>query len=191
MNYRDDSINKEVILTPIPSDKGLSGYLADTVNGRIWSIKHNRFLNTTVNSNGYVYNSVVHDNGIRKSYGVHRLIMASVTGIVLEQFCRGKIEIDHYPNEDEKWNNRMDNLQMSSRKLQYRESTRAKMGKGIRLKEEEVCEILEQLQEWKDDENKISDFIHLIAEAYDQTYRNVWNIVNGKTWKHLHSEISV
>lgn len=79
----------------------------------------------------------------------------------------------------------MDNLQMSSRKQQYRENTRAKMGKGIRLKEEQVCEILEQLQKWKTEENKLNDFIHLIAEKYNQTYRSVWNIVNGKSCKHL------
>jgi hypothetical protein len=177
-----------VFLTPIPSSKGLSNYSADTVNGRIWSKKTNKFLATTPNDNGYVYHSLTHDNGERCAYGVHRLIMASVTGIPLEKFTRGSIEVDHYHLEEQKWNNRMDNLQMSSRFMQYRETTRAKMGKGKRLKEADVCEILEQLDEWKQvEDNKISTFIHMIAEAYEQTYRNVHNLVYGNSWKYLYN----
>lgn len=180
----------EIILTPIPSEKGLSNYLVDTMNGLIWSKLDNRVLFLNPNSNGYVYCTVLHDNGERKSYGVHRLVMSSFSGIPLEMFKRGGIEIDHYPNENEKWNNSILNLQMSDRKGQYRESTKIKMGKGKRLTEEDVCEILEQLKEWKlDDNNKISDFIHMTSEAYEQTYRNVWNIVNGKSWKQLHNEM--
>ena len=54
--------------------------------------------------------------------------------------------------------------------------------------EEEVYEILEQFEEWKKDEdNKISTFIQMISEMYDQTYRNVWDIIYGKSWKHLHN----
>lgn len=179
---------EEIILTPIPSNRGLNNYLADTIKGRIWSKRTNSWLSTNKNDNGYVYNTLIDDSGESCRYGVHRLIMASYTGIPLEMFKRGGIEVDHFPNEEEKWNNSITNLQMSSRKTQYRESTRSKMGKGKRLTEEEVCEILEQLQEWKSDENnKLSDFIHMTAEAYDQSYRNIWNIVYGKSWKHLQS----
>jgi len=54
--------------------------------------------------------------------------------------------------------------------------------------EEEVYEILEQFEDWKKDEdNKISTFIQMISEMYDQTYRNVWDIIYGKSWKHLHN----
>lgn len=106
--------------------------------------------------------------------------MLIYTGIPLEMFKQGGIEIDHI-EEDLKHVNGMHNLQMSDRKGQYRQSVREKMDKGKRLKEEEICEILEQLEEWKKDEdNKISTFIHMISKVYDQTYRNVWNIVYGK-----------
>ncbi|MBO0995926.1 hypothetical protein [Bacillus sp. SD088] len=183
-------MGEEVILTPIPSEKGLSNYSADTTNGKIWNKSEGRFLELNPNSNGYVYTTVLHDNGERKSYGVHRLVMASYSGLPLEMFKRDGIEVDHYPNEGEKWNNRIDNLQMSDRKGQYRESTRSKMGKGKRLKENEVIDILERLGEWKaDKDNKISDFIHLIADEYGQGYRNIWNIVNGKSWKHLYDKM--
>lgn len=192
MSYCDSTINEDFILTPIPSEKGLSLYLADTENGRIYSKLEGKFLSLNPNSNGYVYCTVKHDNGERNSYGVHRLIMSSRSALPLEMFKRGGIEVDHYPYEDEKWNNSVHNLQMSSRKTQYRESTRAKMGKGKRLSEAEVREILEQLKEWKSDEdNKVSDFIWKMVDAYGQGYRNIWNIVNGKSWKHLHKEVLV
>ena len=54
--------------------------------------------------------------------------------------------------------------------------------------EEEVYEILEQFEDWKKNEdNKISTFIQMISEMYDQTYRNVWDIIYGESWKHLHN----
>ena len=54
--------------------------------------------------------------------------------------------------------------------------------------EEEVYEILEQFEDWKKDEdNKISTFIQMISEMYDQTYRNVWDIIYGKSWTYLHN----
>ncbi|WP_332631996.1 hypothetical protein [Halalkalibacter flavus] len=180
--------NEEVVLTPIPANRGLSNYLSDTENGRIWNKKLGRFLQVNPNDNGYVYASLIDDNGVTVRVGVHRLIMASVSGIPLEFFKRGKIEVDHYPNEEERWNNSRHNLKMATRHSQYRDSTKAKMGKGKRLKESEVCEILEQLAEWKEDENnKLSTFIHMVADSYDQTYRNAHNIVYGKSWTHLHS----
>lgn len=180
---------EDVVLTPIYSKNGFSDYLVDVINGRIWSKKSNKgWLTSNPNSNGYCYVSLTDDNGVAHRYGVHRLIMCSYTGIPLEMFCRGGIEIDHI-NEEEKWNNRLDNLQMSSRKAQYKESTRAKMGKGKRLKEEEVCDILNDLVEWASNENnKLSTFIHSKSKFYNQTYRNIWNIVYRKTWTHLHEE---
>lgn len=192
MSKQQTVINEDFILTPIPAKRGFSNYLADTENGRIWNIKLGRFLNVNPNDNGYVYATLIDDNGERDSYGVHRLIMASVYGEPIEKFKRGGIEVDHFPHEDQKWNNSRHNLQMSDRFGQYRETTREKMGKGKRLKEDQVKEILSDLEEWKTDENnKISDFIWNTAEMYNQGYRNIWNIVNGKSWKHLHLEMEV
>ncbi|MBS4191207.1 hypothetical protein KHA94_13540 [Bacillus sp. FJAT-49705] len=178
-------MGEEVILTPIPSNIGFSNYLADTINGRIWSKKSNRFLNLNPNSNGYIYCSLIDDKGHKRSFGVHRPIMASHSGIPLEMFKRGGIEVDHIKSHL-KHVNGIHNLELCDRKGQYHESTRLKMGKGKRLTEAEVCEILEQLQKWKSDEdNKISEFIHMTAEAFGQGYRSIWNIVNRKSWKHL------
>jgi hypothetical protein len=181
--------NEEVILTPIPSYRGFSDYLVNSETGQIWNKRLNRYLQLNPNSNGYVYATLIDDNGEPAGYGVHRVVASSVYGEPIELFKRGGYEVDHYPDEEETWNNSRHNLKITDRKGQYRDSTRAKMGKGKRLKESDVCEILEQLEEWKENENnKISTFIHMTAEAYGQGYRNVWNIVNGKSWSHLHSE---
>ncbi|MEB9507243.1 hypothetical protein P4J13_25260 [Bacillus anthracis] len=175
---------QEIILTPIPSDRGFSNYLVDTINGRVWSKKRNKWLTNKPNDNGYIYNTLTDDNGMATSFGVHRVVIASYTGINIENFMRGKTEVDHI-QEDLKHVNGIHNLQMTDRRGQYRESIRLKMGKGKRLEESEVCEILEQLQEWKADGKKLSTFIHMVAEAYEQTYRNIHNIVYRKSWRHL------
>ncbi|MED1599767.1 hypothetical protein [Alkalihalophilus marmarensis] len=183
-----NNINENYVLTPIPSSIGFSDYLVDSENGRIWSKKSEKILSSKPNDNGYVYVSLIGDDGKSYAYGVHRLVMASVSGMPLEMFKRGMIEVDHYPGEDEKWNNSRYNLQMSSRTMQYRESTRAKMGHGKRLKEEQVREILNGFEQWKAKGLKVSEYIKQAADQYGHGYRNMWNIVNGKSWKHLHTE---
>jgi predicted house-cleaning noncanonical NTP pyrophosphatase (MazG superfamily) len=184
---RETELQKEVVLTPIISKCGFSDYLVDCVNGRVYSKKSGKFLQGSPNHNGYVYNSLIDDNGKHHAYGVHRLVLASHTALPLEMFKRGGIEVDHINSI--RSDNRLENLQMSSRKAQYKESTRKKMNRSKRrLSEEEVCEILTDLEEWLANGNKISDFIHMTAEAYGQGYRNVWNIVYGKSWKHLYEQ---
>lgn len=180
-----------VYLTPIYSEKRkFSNYLVDTINGRVWSKVSGRFLTTAPNSNGYVYNRITDDDGVSSGYGTHRIVACSYFGLPIEQFCRGKIEVDHYPNEEEKWNNGINNLQMSSRKGQYRDSTRAKMGKGERLDDEVVLKIFEQLKEWQQDEdNKLSTFIWMMCDEHDRGYRTMWNIVNGVTYGKLYDQV--
>jgi hypothetical protein len=189
MQMTDNQI-EGVILTPIPSERGYSSYLCDTINGRIWSKKTNKFLSSKKNSNGYVYSTLTDDNNERFSYGNHRLIMSSFTGIPLENFCRGKIEVDHL-DEDLTHFNGVSNLQLSSRTLQYKPSTCAKMGNGRRLSRSEVINILDELKKWRAEGNKkLSRFIHKTVEQTGQSYRNVHNIVYGKSWKHLHNELN-
>ena len=181
-----------VVLTPIPSTGvGFNNYLVDTMNGKIWSKISNKFLATGVNSNGYVYNSLVDDNGVRHAFGVHRLVMASFYGMPLEMFSRsGGLECDHI-DEDLKHVNGIHNLQMSDRLGQYKPSTIERMSKPRpRLKESDVCEILEQLQELRNDEDfKISDFIKSMCLAYNREYRGMYNVITGKSFKHLHSQL--
>ncbi|TYS57726.1 hypothetical protein FZC74_14955 [Sutcliffiella horikoshii] len=148
----------EVYLTPIYSERGFSNYFADTKNGRVWSKKMNSFMSTKPNSNGYVYNRITEDDALDYR---------------LSKFCRGKIEVNHYPNEDEKWNNGINILQMSSRKGQYRDSTRA-MGKGERLEDEVVLDIYEQLKDWQqDEENKLITFIWRMCNEHDRGFRKM------------------
>ena len=60
--------------------------------------------------------------------------------------------------------------------------------KYMKWHQKKMYEILEQFEEWKKyEDNKISTFIQMISEMYDQTYRNVWDIIYGKSWKHLHN----
>lgn len=118
--------------------------------------------------------------------------MSSYTGIPIERFRRGRIEIDHI-EEDLKHVNGIHNLQMTDRKGQYaKESTLKRMRKPKpRLDESEVCEILEQLQELRNDEGfKISEFIKMMMEAYDRPYRSMYNIVMGESIKHLHEQLN-
>lgn len=176
-----------VFLTPIPSEVGYSNYLVDTVNGKIYNTQSEKFLVANPNDNGYVYVGLKNDEGIWVTHGVHRLVMASVTSINLEKFKRGGYEVDHYPNELEKWNNRMDNLQLSDRKSLYRKETIARMGdRRPRLNKDDVREILSQFKEW---EGKTSDFIWKICNKHQRSYRSTWYVVNGKVHKDIYSEI--
>jgi len=145
-----------VILTPIPSEQyDYSEYAVDVFNAKIFSKRLNRFLVANSNSNGYCYAGLRDGNtGISKSYGVHRIVMASHMGENLETFTRENgVEVDHYPIEDPSING-IDNLKVAyNRQEQYRESTKEKMRNNCgtkKMKEEDVCEILEQLEEWQE-----------------------------------------
>lgn len=181
-------MDENMALTPIPTvGAGLSNYLVDTVNGRVWSKKTKKWMTSKPNSNGYVYNTIIDDDGVAHSLGVHRIVMASHTGIPLEQFKRGLIEIDHL-DEELTHVNGISNLQMSTRKGQYKPSTRARMSKPRpRLGDEQVCEILEQLAELRGAEGfKMSEFIKQMCDAYGKHYRTMWSVCTGRSYRHLY-----
>ncbi|WP_186578061.1 hypothetical protein [Aquibacillus kalidii] len=189
---KNEVVEKDgVVLTPIPSSKGFDNYLVDTINGRVWSVKSNKWLSNKPNDNGYVYVKLYDKNNKGHGYCVSRVVMASYSGLPLEMFKRGGIEVDHI-DEDLNHVNGISNLQMTDRKGQYKPSTIERMKKPRpRISEEDVCLILEQLEEWIEMDGKVSDFIKMTCEAFNRDYRGIWNIVHGKSFKHLHEKMSV
>lgn len=176
-------------LTEIISvEKVYDNYLVDCENGRVYSKRKGDFLKGTPNSNGYVYNTIVANDGTIKGVGVHVLVMSSYHKIPLEQFKRGMLEVDHI-NEDLKHVNSFNNLQITSRKGQYKESTRQKIknARRVNLNEKVVKEMLIDYSQWEAEGKKRSDFIHNKSIELDQGYRNLFNIVTGRSWKHLHN----
>ncbi|MGN8648369.1 HNH endonuclease signature motif containing protein [Gracilibacillus sp. HCP3S3_G5_1] len=180
------------MLTPIYSSKhDYSRYGVDTTNGRVWDYLRERFLTSNPNANGYCYVGLYDENREMKAYGLHRVIMASHSGLDLELFNRGGIEVDHIVPVKEGGTNEISNLQMTDRQGQYKKSTRLKMSKPKpRMKEEDVCLILEQLEEMRRYVDfKQADFINQMCDAYNRDYRTMYNIVTGKVYKDMHKHL--
>ncbi|PAD39845.1 hypothetical protein [Terribacillus sp. 7520-G] len=180
---------KDFITTPIP---GFPDYEADTLNGRVWSKRSNKWLSTTPNSNGYVYVYLSNkQTNVRRSYPLHRVIMASTFGDpnILYNFKETGIEVDHI-NENLKHVNGIHNLQLTTREGQYkRESVRAKMGKGKRLNKETAEKIIKEYYEWlKRGNNKKIDFIKKVCNEYSREYRSTYNLIYGRVYKELHNK---
>lgn len=173
-----------VVLVPIPELDYDSNYLADVKNGRIWSKKSNRWLlegyKGENDSFGYAYTSIK-----GKPYSIHSLIMSAHLGVKKDYWIKKLgLEINHI--DGNKKNNAISNLELKSRKDQYDERVRKKLGKGQRLKPEEIFEILEQYQEFKDEDDfKLSKFCRMMAEAYEKHYNTIAALLKGKSYQKL------
>lgn len=182
-----------VVLTPIPSIKyDYSRYGVDVINGRVWDHQNKRWLISNPNRNRYSYVGLTSAKGHKRSYGLHVIVMASHSAIFLEQFGRGKWEVDHMTPVSLGGGNEISNLQLATRHSQYHDDTRQRMSrKRPRIKESDVCEILEQLQEIRESKDfKMSEFIKMMCEAYSRPYRGMYNIIMGKSFKHLHDAMN-
>lgn len=64
--------------------KGYSDYLIFPEEGKIWSLKSQRFIGYPNESNGYWMVTLCDDNGKQKSYLLHRVVWIAVYGDILE-----------------------------------------------------------------------------------------------------------
>lgn len=174
-------------LIPIPELDFDPDYLANTKLGKIWSHKSGRYLDPKPNKRfGYCYTTVIID-GKPKPYSVHNLIMSAALGVKKKWWRDQGLEINHISDcPDTKSMNHIGNLELRTRKGQYDDECRSKLGKGRRLKLEEVRQILFDWREWqKDKENKFSAFCNLKKDEYGVSYSCIEGIVKRKTWKRI------
>ena len=171
-----------VELTDIPN---FSNYKADLHGGKIYSLVSDKWLNAnTPNRFGYLFSSYINDNGTRTPMSVHSMIMSAYMEMQPESWLSQGLEIDHI-NMD-KTDNRKENLRLVTRKEQFTDEVRAKMGKGIPLTEEQVnhikftSEILKAKGEFAI--NKVS---HYFADKYEKGYVTVFNVLKNHTHKNV------
>lgn len=178
---------KETVLVPIAELDFSLDYLADVENGRIWSNKSDRWLNPKPNKRfGYCYSTFIVD-GKKKPYSIHTLIMSAHLGVKKEWWLSQRLEVNHISDDpDTKQKNGISNLELKTRKQQYDDTCRAKLGKGKRLKVDEASLILGQWEYWKQDEdNKKSTYCNMMSEEYGCSYSCIEDIINRKTWSHV------
>ncbi|WP_431798871.1 hypothetical protein [Halobacillus andaensis] len=181
-------MKEEPVLVPIPELDFSKDYLADLDKGLIWSVKSNRYLKQKANRFGYRYTSLK-VNGKPTPYSIHSLIMSAGMGVKCDWWLNQGLEINH----DDKFGDNPDSfykMSLCTRKQQYEEkydpSVRAKLGKSKRLREDEVCEILEQFIEFRDTNGfKFSSFVLKMSEAYGKHYNTVYYLLKGKSHKRL------
>lgn len=182
----EDSEGEVFELTDIPN---FSRYKAYLERGMIYSLVSNKWLNAnTPNRFGYLFSSYINDNGTRTPASVHSMIMSAFMGVQPEFWLSKGLEIDHV--DGNKTNNKCGgiggNLRLVTRKEQFTDEVRAKMGKGIPLTEEQVnhikftSEILKAKGELAI--NKVS---HYFADKYEKGYVTVFNVLKNHTHKNV------
>lgn len=135
----------------------------------------------------YVTATLIADNGQSRTMGVHGFIVAA-----REQSWEWKhllgLEVDHI--NEEKNDNRSENLELVTRIEQYTESVKRRMSDSkrgtnhplARLDESDVMDIRQRFDEW--DERKV-DLIESLADEYQVSVSCINNIAYGYTWQHV------
>jgi hypothetical protein len=183
---------KETVLVPIAELDFSPDYLADVENGRIWSNISQKWLDPKPNKRfGYCYTTLKID-GKSKPYSIHTLIMSAHFGVKKGFWLNQGLEINHISDApDTKQKNGISNLELKTRKQQYDDTCRAKLGKGKRLKVNEASHILAQWEYWQQDEdNKKSTFCNIMSEEYGCSYSCIEDLINRKTWTKLEVNVS-
>ena len=147
-------------------------------DGRIYSEFVNRFVTATKDSSGYLQNTLVDDEGNRRTLKNHVLVASAFIPRVVN-----KMEVNH--KDFNKENNTVENLEWCDRKYNmrynytHRENKRAKNLSP--LTEEQVLLIPEMMN------NGFS--IKFIAKLLNVGHITIRNIITHKTWKYLNLEI--
>lgn len=143
-------------------------------DGRIYSEFVNRFITSTKDSCGYLQNTLVDDEGNRKTLKNHILVASAFIPRVND-----KVEVNH--KDFNKENNTVENLEWCDRKYNmtynytHRENKRAKDLSP--LTEEQVLLIPEMIN------NGFS--IKFIAKLLNVGHITIRKIITHKTWKYL------
>lgn len=143
-------------------------------DGRIYSEFVNRFITATKDSCGYLQNTLIDDEGNRKTLKNHVLVASAFIPRVND-----KIEVNH--KDFNKENNTVENLEWCDRKYNmvynytHRENRRAKDLSP--LTEEQVLLIPEMMN------NGFS--IKFIAKLLNVGHVTIRKIITHKTWKYL------
>lgn len=146
-------------------------------NGKIYSEFVNRFITPTLDSSGYLQNTLVNDSGNRKTIKTHRLVaMAFLPNpnnypdINHKDFNRKNNSIDNLEWCTEKYNTRY----TRDNHLEYNSNSYMMLSPLSR----EMVLLIPTLLNY-------GFSIKLIAKLYNVGHITIRNIVSGKTWRWL------
>ena len=153
-------------------ETGIEGYLISD-NGKIWSKKRHRLINTGINTPGYVYANL-RVNNKTKNFAVSRLVYS-----VFKSAIPDNLIVDHI-NEN-KLDNRIQNLRILSRRensLASKNEMKKRNKHGFKLNEKNVGEI-----KWLFEKSKMKK--KEIAEIYNISLSHLYEIGGGNKWGHI------
>lgn len=97
--------------------KGYEGKYQVSSEGRVWSVKGQKYLNGTIATSGYVYIHMTAENGKRKKERLHRLV-----AIAFLDNPNNYPQVNH--KDENKLNNAVSNLEWCSAKYNCNYGTR-------------------------------------------------------------------
>lgn len=145
--------------------------------GRVQNLYSGRIMKVSIQSNGYGFVSIMNDDRNQAQIVVHRLV---ATAFIKNP--RNHDIVNHI--DGNRLNNREDNLEWCSQKLNARHSVtyglRHKAGRHCRAKlsQEDVLKIRKQ---WETGRTTMRD----MAEQFNVTIPCIKKILDRKTWKHI------
>lgn len=171
--------NEEVILTPVP---GFTDYLADTLNGKVFSKKSNKFLlqnaKGTGDNNKYLMTALIDSEGMTHRMYLHEIIMSSHTGLMKSQWRTIGLEVNHITKDTKDCSIR--NLELTSSK--GNKASKDKFINAVRLSMVVAEQLRKEFNNWTG--SKI-EWYKMKAKEFGVSARSIQNVVLGYTYKEV------
>jgi hypothetical protein len=172
-------INEEVILTPVP---GFKDYLADTLNGKVFSKKSNKYLlqnaKGTGDDNKYLMTALIDSEGISHPMYLHEIIMSSHTGLMKSQWRTIGLEVNHITKNTKDCS--ISNLELTSSK--GNKASKDKFINAVRLSMVVADQLRQEFKNWSG--SKV-EWYKMKAEEFGVSARSIQNVVLGYTYKEV------
>lgn len=147
-----------------------------TKDGKVWSIKNNRFLKSCANSSGYPLVSLFKNDSKQHSCHVHRLVLEAYVGP-----CPEGMEACHY--DGSRSNNNLDNLRWDTRSSNQLDVTRHgnRLGEDNHQSKLTIPKVRLIIYQYRAGLFNMQE----LATAYSVSKQLIWQILHKKAWKHI------
>jgi hypothetical protein len=182
-------MSEELQLKPVP---GYDNYFVDVEEGVLYSNRRGslkQLKSSYSEQSGYYMNTLYDADGEPSSFTIHSIVMAAKQQLPINSWKVLGLTVHHRNSQRE--DNFGDNLELCSRTAQFTEELKKKLSEEKtgrsrnKVSRDDVLDILIGFSEF---DGKITRYALEVADKYDMTRVNAYNILTRRTWKDVEFE---
>lgn len=183
-------MSEDLQLKPVPH---YENYFVDVEKGVLYSNRRGtlkQLKSSYSEQSGYYMNTLYDADGEPSSFTIHSVVMAAKQQLPINSWKALGLTIHHRNSIRE--DNSGDNLELCSRIAQYTDELKKRLSEEKtgrsrnKISKDDVLDILTGYSEF---DGKITRYAQEIADKYEITSINAYNILKRKTWKDVEFDI--